>query len=188
MSKPVNATDATFQSEVSADGKAVLVDFWAPWCGPCRIVGPVLEEIASEEADRVKIVKVNVDSSSLASQFGVMNIPTMILFKDGQEVARLRREIALHGGLLPGTQGRRSAPSGPVGPRGGQRRVRPPRHASGPEPSEPEPPGFIDSQISLHSGQTGNLSGFFVGTQTLPHSAMTGAPERADSRIFSLRT
>lgn len=90
MSKPVNATDATFQNEVSADGKAVLVDFWAPWCGPCRIVGPVLEEIASEEADRVKIVKVNVDENQQhASQLGVFNIPTMIVYKNGQPVDKI---------------------------------------------------------------------------------------------------
>jgi thioredoxin 1 len=90
MSKPVNATDATFQNEVSDGDKAVLVDFWAPWCGPCRIVGPVLEEIASEEADRVKIVKVNVDENQqYASQLGVFNIPTMIVYKNGQPVDKI---------------------------------------------------------------------------------------------------
>ena len=90
MSKPVNATDATFQNEVSDGNKAVLVDFWAPWCGPCRMVGPVLEEIASEEADRVKIVKVNVDENQqYASQLGVFNIPTMIVYKNGQPVDKI---------------------------------------------------------------------------------------------------
>jgi thioredoxin 1 len=90
MSKPVNATDATFQNEVSDGDKAVLVDFWAPWCGPCRIVGPVLEEIASEEADRIKIVKVNVDENQqYASQLGVFNIPTMIVYKNGQPVDKI---------------------------------------------------------------------------------------------------
>lgn len=90
MSKPVNATDATYQSEVNEAGKAVIVDFWAPWCGPCRIVGPVLEEIASEEADKVKVVKVNVDENQqYASQFSVFNLPTMIVFKNGQPVDRI---------------------------------------------------------------------------------------------------
>jgi thioredoxin 1 len=90
MSKPVNATDATFQNEVSDGDKAVLVDFWAPWCGPCRMVGPVLEEIASEEADRIKIVKVNVDENQQhASQLGVFNIPTMIVSKNGQPVDQI---------------------------------------------------------------------------------------------------
>ena len=90
MSKPVNATDATFQTEVSDAEKAVLVDFWAPWCGPCRIVGPVLEEIASEESDKVKIVKVNVDENQqYASQLGVFNIPTMIVYKNGQPVDKI---------------------------------------------------------------------------------------------------
>jgi len=90
VTKPVNATDATYQTEVSEADKAVLVDFWAPWCGPCRIVGPVLEEIASEESDKVKIVKVNVDENQqYASQLGVFNIPTMIVYKNGQPVDKI---------------------------------------------------------------------------------------------------
>jgi thioredoxin 1 len=90
VSKPVNATDATFQTEVDAGTKAVVVDFWAPWCGPCRMVGPVLEEIAEEEADRVKIVKINVDENQQhASQLGVFNIPTMIVYKNGQPVDKI---------------------------------------------------------------------------------------------------
>lgn len=90
MTKPVNATDATYQTEVSDADKAVLVDFWAPWCGPCRMVGPVLEEIASEEADKVKIVKVNVDENQqYASQLGVFNIPTMVVYKNGQPVDKI---------------------------------------------------------------------------------------------------
>jgi thioredoxin 1 len=90
VTKPVNATDATYQTEVSEAGKAILVDFWAPWCGPCRMVGPVLEEIASEESDKVKIVKVNVDENQQhASQLGVFNIPTMVVYKDGQPVDKI---------------------------------------------------------------------------------------------------
>jgi thioredoxin 1 len=91
MSKPVNATDATYQTEVLDESeKTVIVDFWAPWCGPCRIVGPILEEIASEESDNVKVVKVNVDENQqYAGQLGVFNIPTMVVYKNGEPVDKI---------------------------------------------------------------------------------------------------
>ncbi len=77
-------TDANFQAEVVESEKPVLVDFWAPWCGPCRVVGPVLEEIASERED-LRIVKLNVDENQqTAASFQVLSIPTMILFKGGR--------------------------------------------------------------------------------------------------------
>ena len=78
-----DVTDANFQAEVLESENPVLVDFWAPWCGPCRVVAPVLEEIASERQD-LTIVKLNVDDNQVtAAQFDVLSIPTMILFKDG---------------------------------------------------------------------------------------------------------
>jgi thioredoxin 1 len=77
-------TDTNFQAEVLESEQPVLVDFWAPWCGPCRVVGPVLEEIASERDD-LRIVKLNVDENQqTAAAFEVLSIPTMILFKNGQ--------------------------------------------------------------------------------------------------------
>lgn len=83
-------TEATFAEEVNSSAEPVLVDFWAEWCGPCKTVAPVLEEIAKEQAGKLKIAKVDVDvNQSLALQYGVQSIPTMILFKDGEEVHRI---------------------------------------------------------------------------------------------------
>ena len=85
MTKPVELTDNTFKGEIASG--LTLVDFWAPWCGPCRIIGPVIEELAGQYQGRVKIGKVNVDESPVTQgQFRVMSIPTLILFKDGQPV------------------------------------------------------------------------------------------------------
>jgi len=80
----VNTTDADFESDVLKADVAVLVDYWAPWCGPCKMVAPILDEVASEYAGRVKIVKVNVDDNpATAQKFGVRGIPTLSLFKGG---------------------------------------------------------------------------------------------------------
>ncbi len=83
-------TDSTFDEEISAASSPVLVDFWAEWCGPCLAVAPVLEEIASEQGERLRVAKVNVDDSvGLARRFEVLSIPTMILFSDGEPRVRL---------------------------------------------------------------------------------------------------
>ncbi len=78
-------TDDNFQSEVIESEVPVLVDFWAPWCGPCRMVAPVVEEIAKERAEQLKVVKLNIDENqNTAVAFNVMSIPTLILFRNGQ--------------------------------------------------------------------------------------------------------
>jgi thioredoxin 1 len=83
-------TDATFEAEVLKADKAVIVDYWAEWCGPCRQVAPVLEEIASEHAEKIVVVKLNVDDNPAVTQrYGIMNIPTMSVFKDGQVVKQI---------------------------------------------------------------------------------------------------
>ena len=84
-----DVTDANFQAEVLESTEPVLVDFWAPWCGPCRIVAPHLEELNNERQD-LRVVKLNVDDNpQTAAQYGVMSIPTLILFKGGQEAKKI---------------------------------------------------------------------------------------------------
>ena len=83
-------TDGNFDAEVVKSGTPVLVDFWAEWCGPCRLMGPILDELAPAYAGKLKIGKLNVDENQdTPSNFGVMNIPTMIVFKNGKEVSRI---------------------------------------------------------------------------------------------------
>ena len=90
-SKPVTISDQTFEREVlQARGRPVLVDCWAPWCGPCRMIAPVLDQLAAESAGRYRIAKLNVDENPLtASHFQIASIPTMLIFKDGQLIDRI---------------------------------------------------------------------------------------------------
>ena len=86
----IEVTDDSFQAEVMESETPILVDFWAPWCGPCRAIAPLLEEIA-EGRDDVRIVKLNVDENmQTAAQYGILSIPTLILFNNGSEAKRLR--------------------------------------------------------------------------------------------------
>jgi thioredoxin 2 len=90
-SKPVVITDQTFEREaLQATGRPILVDCWAPWCGPCRMIGPIMDELAAESQGRYRIAKLNVDENpQTASRFQIASIPTMLIFKDGKLIDRL---------------------------------------------------------------------------------------------------
>ncbi len=88
MSQPRTVTDQTFEAEVLKSSTPVLVDYWAPWCGPCKMIGPIVEQSAAEYTDRLVVAKVNVDENpATATRYFVRGIPTLMIFKDGQPVA-----------------------------------------------------------------------------------------------------
>lgn len=90
MGSPLNVTDENFQSEVVESDVPVLVDFWATWCGPCRMIAPSIEELANEYEGRVKVVKVDVDNAQKTAQgFGIRSIPTLLIFQDGKVADQL---------------------------------------------------------------------------------------------------
>ena len=87
---PTTLSEATFDEEIGGAAEPVLVDFWAEWCGPCKVIAPILEELADEQAGKLRVGKLNVDEHpGIARRFEVMSIPTLILFKDGQPAARV---------------------------------------------------------------------------------------------------
>ena len=89
MADITELSSSNFEQEVLQSGQPVLVDFWAPWCGPCRMIGPVVEELAGENADSLKVAKINIDDAQdIAATYGVSSIPTLMIFKDGDVIDR----------------------------------------------------------------------------------------------------
>ena len=90
MAKPTEVTDANFKSEVLKSDKPVLVDFWAPWCGPCRMVAPIVDELSDEYDGKVKFVKLNTDDNvQTASAYGIRSIPSLLVFKGGEVTGQI---------------------------------------------------------------------------------------------------
>ncbi len=102
MGKPSEVTDSTFDSQVVKSATPVVVDFWAPWCGPCRMIAPIVEELATEYEGKVSFVKVNVDENPQVSmKYGIRSIPALLVFKNGQPIDQIvgavpKREVKKH--------------------------------------------------------------------------------------------
>ena len=91
----IHVTDATFEAEVLKAAEPVLLDFWAPWCGPCKMIAPILDQLAQEWAGKVKVVKMNVDENQVVpAQFGIRSIPTLVVLKDGKVLAHRSGALA----------------------------------------------------------------------------------------------
>lgn len=98
MPHPIEVSDADFDLSITTSSAATLVDFWAPWCGPCRFMNPILEQLAAQQGDALTVAKLNIDENEITAQrFGVRSIPTLVLFHEGQEVGR-------HVGVMPAAQ------------------------------------------------------------------------------------
>lgn len=90
MANALDVNEASFQEEVLDAGQPVLVDFWAPWCGYCQRLLPIVDELAAENGDKIKVVKINVDENrAVAQKYGVMSLPTLVLFKNGEQTEKL---------------------------------------------------------------------------------------------------